>query len=369
MFLIDRRYVRSFDWLSFFILIALCSIGLLFVYSATYKPEQPYSIFFKKQLSGILSGFIIYLFFCAKDYRSLMRFGYFAYFAIMGLLIFTLIKGHVGMGGKRWIDLLFFKFQPAELTKLFFPAFTAYYLYTQNESGTYRFKDFIPILMILGLSFLIILPQPDLGTALILAFSGLILLWLTGIGRRFFIALFCISIIIAPLAWQVLKPYQKQRIFVFLGYGESQKERYQIEQSTIAIGSGGLTGKGYMQGTQNRLQFLPERRTDFIFSVIAEEIGFFGTCTIIFLYMLLFFRLLFVIATIKEPFTQLLALGLVIHIALSTIINVGMVLSLLPVVGIPLPLISYGLSNLWVTFASLGWLNGIAMRRFYMGRD
>ena len=154
---------------------------------------------------------------------------------------------------------------------------------------------------------------------------------------------------------------------MFLGYGDSKKERYQIEQSQIAIGSGGITGKGLLKGTQNKLQFLPESRTDFIFSVIAEETGFLGAMLILILFAILFFQCAWIIVTIKSPFVQLLALGLVLPIIISTFINIGMVMGLVPAVGIPLPFISYGLSNLWVNFASLGWFNAIAIRRFYWG--
>jgi len=347
-------------------MLILACIGLTFIFSATYKPEQPYSIFFKKQLFGVISGLIIYILFCAIDYRTLMRWGYFIYFGVIALLIFTIIKGSIGMGGQRWIDLAFVRFQPSELAKLFFPAFTAYYLYTQEDTICPPFRDFVPILLTMVVSFLLIRKQPDLGTALIVLITGMIMIWLAGITRWFFIILALTCLISAPILWHTLKDYQKQRIFVFLGYGNSQKERYQIEQSKIAIGSGGLSGKGFLQGTQNKLNFLPESRTDFIFSVIAEELGFVGTLSIILLFIILFWRFFVIILSIKTPIVQLLAIGIILHIIISTIINIGMVIGLLPVVGIPLPLISYGLSNLWVVFASLGWFNGIAMRRFYI---
>lgn len=365
---IDRRYIRHFDWISFGITALLCIVSLLFVFSATYRPEIPYSLFFKKQLIGMVSGFCIYLLFCIPHYKTVMRWGYFGYIATLGLLVFTLLKGHVGMGAQRWINLGFIKLQPSELAKLLFPAFATYFFYTQKDSLDFSFKEFLPILGILGLSFLLILKQPDLGTALILLFSALTLFWLAGLNKKFFMygALFVLCT--APLSWKVLKPYQKKRVLVFLGQGDSKKERYQIEQSKIAIGSGGMLGKGFLKGTQNKLRFLPEGRTDFIFSVICEEWGFLRALLVIILYVLLFCRMLWITTHIKNAFVQLLAIGLIIHIILSTIINIGMVIGLLPIVGIPLPLISYGLSSLWVTFASLGWFNGIAMRRFHIGK-
>ena len=367
MFLIDRRYFRYFDWVSFFLVIILTSIGLFFVFSATYKPEQPYSIFFKKQAFGIITGFIIYLACSATDFRALLRWGYFAYFAIIGLLIFTIFKGHIGMGGQRWVDLGFFRIQPSELAKLFFPAYATYYFYTEKDSLSFSFKQFLPVLSILFISFLLIRKQPDLGTALVLLFTGLIMVWLAGINKKFFIYAGIIVLITAPITWHLLKEYQQKRVMVFLGHGDSRKERYQIEQSQIAIGSGGFIGKGLLKGTQNKLQFLPESRTDFIFSVIAEETGFVGALFIIVLFAILFFQLLWIALSIKSPFVQLLALGLTLPIIISALVNIGMVTGLIPTVGIPLPFISYGLSNLWVNFASLGWFNAIAIRRFYWG--
>ena len=367
MYLIDRRYLHSFDWLSFFCMIALSSIGLIFVISSTYSPEVPFSFFAKKQLFGIISGIIIYFFCCAQDYRTLERYGYFMYFITIALLLITIIKGSIGMGAQRWINVGFTKFQPAELAKLFFPAFISYYLFTEHQDITkLKLSNFLPILGVLGASFLLILKQPDLGTALIVLFSGSLLLWLAGLSRKFFITVLLLGCVTAPLLYTSLKEYQKTRIRVFLGAGDSKKERYQIEQSRIAIGSGGLTGKGLMNGTQNTYNFLPESRTDFIFAVIAEEWGFLGALLILLLYSILFLRVFLVIHTIKNFYAQLLAIGLIIHIVLSTIINISMVMGLMPIVGIPLPFISYGVSNLWISFASLGWINSIAMRRFYL---
>lgn len=340
----------------------------MFVFSATYKPEQPFSLFFNKQLFGIISGFLIYTICCIIDYRTLQRWGYFLYFAIIGLLIFTIIKGSIGMGAQRWINLGIIKFQPSELAKLFFPAFFTYYLFTEKNNNL-SLKSCGPILGILAISALLIRKQPDLGTALVIVFLGTMLFWLAGVPKKFFIWSLVIILISAPVTWNFLKPYQKQRITVFFGEGTSQKERYHIEQSLIAIGSGGLTGKGFLKGTQNKFQFLPESRTDFIFSVLCEEWGFLGAITIILLYLLLFLRLFVVIVTIKNFYAQLLASGLILHIAISTIINMGMVMGLLPIVGIPLPFMSYGISHLWITFASLGWFNSIAMRRFYLSSN
>ena len=366
MLLLDRRYIRSFDWVGFALMLIICAMGITCVFSATYKPDYQFSLFFKKQLFGMLSGLVIYFFCCFIDYRTLERSGYFLYFATLCLLVFTIIKGSIGMGAQRWINLGFIKFQPSELSKLFFPSFFSFYLYTERDNLSFDVTNILPILGVLGASFLLIVKQPDLGTGLIILFSGVTLLWLAGLNKKFFLYSFLFFGLATPILWKCLKPYQKKRIEVFLGAGDSKKERYQIEQSRIAIGSGGLFGKGFLQGTQNKLLFLPESRTDFIFAVLAEEWGFAGSCVLIALYTLLFLRCFFIILTIKNFYAQLLACGLVIHIVFSAIINICMVMGLLPIVGIPLPYMSYGISHLWITFASLGWFNGIAMRRFYL---
>ncbi|OGB96769.1 hypothetical protein A3F06_04035 [candidate division TM6 bacterium RIFCSPHIGHO2_12_FULL_36_22] len=346
-------------WPNLLITVIISLVGLLFVFSSTHIIGQSFPIFFKKQVFGLVSGFVIYIFFYFKNYRSLCRWGYFAYFVILVLLLFTIIKGSIGMGAQRWINLGLFKFQPSELARLFLPAFITYFLYTEEESGYFRFSSFWTILFVLGFSCFLILKQPDLGTSLIIGFSGLIMLWYAGIGKRFFVIGILMVSMSAPILYSYLKPYQKKRIEVFLGAGDTKKERYQIEQSKIAIGSGGFLGKGLFKGTQTQLAFLPESRTDFIFSVLCEEWGFVGALLILLLYAILIIRILFAIMCLTSFFAQLLALGLLAPIMLAILINTGMVTGMLPIVGIPLPLMSYGLSHTWITLASLGWINGI----------
>jgi rod shape determining protein RodA len=368
--LIDRRYFRYFDWFSFFITLALVCMGLMFVFSATYQPDRPYSVFFKKQFLGIVSGFVIYFLFCIMDLRRLARWGFWAYVAVLVLLIYTIFGGWIALGGKRWLSLYFIKVQPSELAKLFFPLCVAHYLgeielLSYSEVKHLPIKKFTFPLVLSLISFVLILKQPDLGTALIILFSGLIIFWFIGISREFFLTVALVCILGAPFFWSVLKPYQQQRILVLFGYGDAKKERYQIEQSQIAIGSGGVMGKGFLHGTQNKLNFLPEDHTDFIFSVVCEELGFFGALLVLLLFMLLFIRIILIIGGTQSLFEQIIGIGLLIHILLSFCINLGMVTGILPTVGIPLPLFSYGLSNLWITLASLGGLNNIAIRRFY----
>jgi rod shape determining protein RodA len=370
--MINQRSLRYFDWISFFITLILIGIGLLFIYSSTYKPEQPFSIFFKKQLFGIITGLCFYFFLCFKDLRNFARISYFLYFPILGLLVYTILAGWIGLGAKRWISLYFFRGQPSELVKFFLPIFIAGYFTNQNTKEFSSKKiltltDFFYPLLIIFISFFLIVKQPDLGTGLLILFSGLVMFWFIGIPKKFFIVSGILCVLCIPVFWKILKPYQKNRILVLFGFGNKKTERYQIEQSKIAIGSGGFLGKGFLQGTQNKLEFLPEDHTDFIFSVICEELGFAGALIILLLFSFLIIRLLTIIPQISSFFDQIIAVGLVSHIFLSVCINIGMVIGILPIVGIPLPLFSYGLSNLWITLCSLGWLNNIAIRRFYVG--
>lgn len=363
MLLLNRRYFCYFDWISLSIVLTLCLISLCFVFSTTCKGIE-LSLFFKKQLFGIATGIIIYFICSFIDYQAICRTGYWLYLFTLGLLAFTLVKGSVGMGAQRWISLGVIKFQSSDLAKLFFPMFITYYfLHDVNQTEPKPITYSIP-LAIIGLSFLLVLKQPDLGTGLILLLSGSLMLWFMGLPTKFFMMCTLFVLITAPISWQILKPYQKKRILVFFGEGDRNKERYQIEQSKIAVGSGGILGKGIGKGTQNKLSFLPESRTDFIFSVICEETGFLGALFVITLYILLFLQLIQLIVTISSIYSKLMCFGLMIPIVLSTVINIGMVLDLMPVVGIPLPFMSYGITHIWTSFASLGCINSVTCQRY-----
>lgn len=360
-----QRSLRYFDITNFIVTVLLASIGIIFVWSATYKPEIPYSLFFKKQLFGVITGFIWYFVFTCVDHRTALRAGYIAYYTLLVILVFTLIKGSIGMGGQRWINLGLFKFQPSEIAKVLFPVYAVYTLKNNQLYPPLPQIIFVPLLSMLTLSFLLIRAQPDLGTAFLVLLSGLILCWLAGLSNKFFVWIGLLSICCIPIAHRLLKPYQLQRISVFLGYGETNKERYQIEQAGIAIGSGGIYGKGILEGTQNKLNFLPESRTDFIFAVLCEEWGLIGAIIVLLLYGILFFRSCTIITSLPTFYMQLLTAGLIMPTILATIVNIFMVLGLLPVVGIPLPLMSYGISHTWITLISLGWFQNIARQRLY----
>jgi rod shape determining protein RodA len=361
--MIDRRYLSHFDWLNLALLLILCCLSSFLVLSATYRPDQPFSPFFNKQIFGLASGLLIYFICAGIDYRTCMRWGVPAYLFLIGLLSFTLIKGSIGLGAQRWVSIAGIKFQPSELAKLLFPPTAVAIALHEQLRPRYRFG--LPLLL-LAISAILILKQPDLGTALLVASSGITLLWVIGMPTRALLGLMAIGLIGAPMAWKHLHPYQRQRVLVLLGQGDLQKERYQIEQSIIAIGSGGLTGKGYLEGTQNKLQFLPEGRTDFIFAVFCEEFGFIGALALLCIYALLFIRAFAVLHTIKNRITVWLGVGVLLPLLYATVINTGMVMGLLPIVGIPLPLLSYGITHVWIACASLGCYQSIATRRFFL---
>jgi len=361
IFSFDRRMLLYGDWLNFVLILALSIIGLFSVYSATYRPNIWASTYFLKQLFGVITGIGIYLLVFFMNNKALQRWGAICYYITFALLIFTLIKGSVGMGAQRWINLGIIKFQPSELAKLFFPAFFVTSLMPDTQTGSTA-PRFIPVIGALVLSCLLVLKQPDLGTAVIIFLSGALLLWLANLRTSIFLGALIVGGICAPLGWSHLKPFQKQRILVYFGGGASRHERYQIEQSQIAIGSGGIFGKGYLKGTQNQLSFLPENRTDFIFSVICEETGFVGALTVILLFFLLFLRALYRIKQLPSATSQLMAIGLITPLMIAMVVNISMVIGLLPTVGIPLPFITYGITHLWIGFAGMGWYNNIVTR-------
>jgi len=362
---LNKRRLRYFDWLSFGLVLGLSLVGLLFIFSTTYTPEKPFSFFFKKQFFGLLSGCAIYFFCSFKERRTLLVWGYYGFLGMLVLLCYTIIGGWTGMGAKRWISLYFIRFQPSEVAKLCLPLFIALTLADQKKSQHLSwFKRFKIPLVAIGSTFFLVLRQPDLGTALLILMSGALMLWIAGLPNKFFVIVGLCMVSFAPFLWHGLRPYQQKRVLSLFGYGSVTNERYQIEQSKIAIGSGGLVGKGFLKGTQNRYSFLPEDHTDFIFSVICEEWGYAGAFLVLLLFITFFIRSLYLILSLSSKTEQLVAFGMIVHVILSVITNIGMATGLLPTVGVPLPLISYGLTYLWITLAGLGIIQNFVMTRF-----
>ncbi len=365
---INRKYVKKFDWYFFVILLSINIIGILTIYSST-RPVlfniQPN--FYLKQLFWLVLGIFSLLFFVIFDYTWLKRFAYPIYLCGIALLLFVFMMGKSGMGAQRWLSFGAVTFQPSELFKVMLIIAMSKYL-----SGFKRHLTKLSLLfslLVFGLiPFFLLIKQPDLGTGVVLLFLFFILTLSKGIEKRLMVVIFVVALILIPVLgkniWDGLKEYQKNRIMAFVDPSSDPKGiGYQIEQSKITIGSGMLFGKGYLKGTQGALRFLPEKHTDFIFSVFAEEWGFVGCVVLFSLYLLLFLRGIDTAVKAKDAFGRYLAVGITFMFFIYFVVNVGMVLGMMPVVGKPIPFMSYGGTALLSNFVAAGILINIRMRR------
>jgi len=276
--------------------------------------------------------------------------GYFFYIIILGFLIWASLYGITASGSQRWIDLYFLNLQPSELMKIAIIVCLAKYYHRSQIHNVNNFKNLLFPTIILILPIALVITQPDLGTSILIALTGLVVLWLAGLNIKYFIYSSLVFIISMPFVISFLKPYQKLRILTFfnpdrdpLGAG------YQIIQSKIAVGSGGLTGKGFLKGTQSYLEFLPEKHTDFIFTLFSEEHGFIGSLILLLIYAVIVFRILRIGSFVRSYFSKLFCYGFASAIFIYVSVNMSMVLGLLPIVGSPLPIMSYGGSSMLAT--------------------
>jgi len=366
MFRFDRRLLLNFDWILVISILIIAAMGLANLYSATYTSPSYGTPYVVKQLYYFIIGFGIVAVIISLDYRLLINWNYGFYGIMIFMLLLTLFAGKSITNTQRWLDLGPVNIQPSEPAKLVLVITLASYYYRKDTGKGFTFKELLVPMTLTGIPFILIMKQPDLGTALMFCFVFMSmtlfvkLKWST-IG---ILSGICGSAI--PIAWKFfLKPYQKMRVLTFLDpESDPLKSGYHILQSKIAVGSGLNFGRGYLQGSQVHLDFLPERHTDFAFSVWAEEWGFVGS--IFFLACYFFFVLwgLNIALASKDKFGVLLAFGIVSLIFWQAFINLAMVMGLLPVVGMPLPLFSYGGSSLLTTMAGIGILINIRMRRF-----
>jgi len=286
------------------------------------------------------------------------------YLAGLILLVATWFFG-VGRGAQRWLDLGIFRFQPSEIMKLAVPMMLAWYLHSRLLPPTLR-DVAVALAMIVAPAFLIA-RQPDLGTAMLVAVSGGFTLFLAGIRWRVIASMAGIAVAAAPLLWMGMKEYQRNRVRTFLDPdADPLGQGWNIIQSKIAVGSGGLTGKGWLGGTQSRLEFIPERHTDFILAVFSEEFGFLGVALLLLLYLAVIARGLFVASLARDTYSRLLAGSLALILFVYVIVNGGMVSGLLPVVGVPLPLISYGGTSAVTLLASIGIMMSVYGHRKFI---
>lgn len=362
----DRRLIQNFDWILFLILVLIGVIGVLNLYSATYAlREASGSQIFMKQIYWYLIGFVVLLVMTTFDYYLLERFAWIIYGASIALLIIVLIIGDVRSGSQRWINLGGFSFQPSETAKIAIVIILAKFFNEQRQVSEYRLRDLWRPFLLIAIPSLLILKEPDLGTALVLVIVGFSIFLFMKINWKSLLIMFLAALSAAPFIWFTLKEYQQRRILTFLSPDmDPLGAGYHINQSKIAIGSGLLWGKGFLKGTQTRLHFLPEQHTDFVFSVWAEEWGFVGSVILLLLYLVLVLWGLNIAKNSKEKFGAIIAFGIITIIFWQLIINVCMVTGLLPVVGIPLVLVSYGGSSIISTMAGMGLLMNISMRRF-----
>lgn len=363
----DRRLIEHFDWGLICIVFALSGAGLVILYSAvTAGGSEAQQALFYKQIVWFCGGLFVMTVTLTINYREFERWGPGIYLACVVLLVAVLFMGKIGGGSRRWLAVGPLTIQPSEVAKIGLIIFLARFYSRNATKRGFTLRELIRPAMIISVPFMLIFLQPDLGTALLLLLIAASMTFFVGIEKRSFIFLSCAGGVTGVLAWFFfLKPYQKERILTFLNPDRDPLSAgYHIIQSKIAIGSGMLTGKGFLKGTQNTLSFLPEQHTDFIISVLAEEWGFAGTCTLLIVYAAFLIWGLNIAHKSKDSFGTILTVGVTAMIFWEMFINIGMVMGLMPVVGVPLPFISYGGSSALTTFIVVGILMSVSMRRF-----
>ncbi|MFH1478867.1 MAG: rod shape-determining protein RodA [Candidatus Omnitrophota bacterium] len=359
MEIIKTKKYKGFDWILVICVFVIFMLGLLLLFSSTYPNNIDYV---SRQMMWFLLGVLISVFIINMNYRKIVGIGNIFYFITIFLLVLVLLVGSRRFGAQRWLRIGAFNIQPSEFAKLFITLAIVQYLVTHKTYSSFK-NIAAPLAMIL-VPFVLILKEPDLGTALMFIPIVLILLYTWGVPLKNLCFIMILGFLSCPLGWFFLKEYQKDRLLVFIDPNiDPLGAGYTIIQSRIAIGSGELLGKGWLSGTQNQLNFLAERHTDFVFSVAGEEWGFLGSLLLIFFYYLLIARGIKIAEKAKDPCGKLLAVGLLSIIGIQVIVNLSMTMGFMPVVGIPLPLISYGGSSLLVTLISVALLESIAIHR------
>jgi rod shape determining protein RodA len=344
--------VKNLDFILLFNITLLSIISLFIMYS-TDGGEVLYHT--KSHFIKLLIFFPLMLIISFLNIKFWHITSYFFYLIIILLLILVSIYGLKASGSQRWINLYFIVLQPSELMKIGIILCLAKYYHRLKVDNVNSFISIIVALTIILIPIILVLAQPDLGTSILIASSGLIILWLGGVRIKYFFISFVTFLISLPFIISFLKPYQKLRILTFLDPDRDPLGAgYQIIQSKIAIGSGGLSGKGFLKGTQSYLEFLPEKHTDFIFTLFSEEFGFIGSIGLLIIYAIIIFRIIRIGAISKSNFAKLFCFGFAFAIFIYIVVNLSMVLGLLPIVGSPLPIMSYGGSSMLATMIGFG---------------
>lgn len=361
----SKRILRRIDFVLLFAAAAIVIYGLIIISSATHINTPGEERFWYVQRQGIfaLVNAVLAILFINFDYRGLSQHGSKLYIFNLVILIAVMLFGHAALGAQRWIQIGPVSLQPSEFSKLIMIICMASIL--EDRMGKLNsLQDLIPIVLYVGLPFLLVLKQPDLGTSLVFMaiFFGMVIA--CGMPWKIFTGIIVFAVMAMPLLWQFLKDYQKMRIMVFLDPNvDPLGSGYHIIQSKIAIGSGMLFGKGLFEGTQSQLNFLPENHTDFIFAVVGEELGFVGAVVLLLLYLIVFWRGLTIAKEAGDVFGRLLAVGITSMLAFHVLVNVGMTTGIMPVTGIPLPLMSYGISSLTTNILAIAILLNINMHK------
>lgn len=362
------RKVGYLNWPLVLLLISVAGVGFLMLYSVAGGSFTPWA---EPQIKRFGVGLLVMLIVAIVPIWFWRNISAVAYVITIVLLIFVGLFGSVGMGAQRWIDLGFMRLQPSELMKItLIMLLAAYYDWLPAKRISRPFWVIIPVLLIL-LPTLMVLRQPDLGTSLLLITAGGGMMFLAGVHWAYFAAVLSagIGLVVAVFQsrgteWQLLKDYQFRRIDTFLDpASDPLGAGYHITQSKIALGSGGWTGRGFMQGTQSRLNFLPEKQTDFIFTTLAEEFGFVGGMSLLTLYILITIFCIFTALATRDRFSSLVTLGVALTFFLFFAVNMSMVMGLVPVVGVPLPLVSYGGSAMMVLMVGFGLVQSAHIHR------
>ncbi len=347
-----RDKIFSLDLILFFSVLIIGIISFFAMYS-TDGGEFAYHT-----KSHIVRFFVFFiLFITVSFFRTNFWYNWsiVIYLGILTLLILVKYFGLTSSGSQRWLSLYFLNLQPSELMKVGLILFLAKYYHRISSGDVNRLKFLLSPLVALSVPVILVLTQPDLGTAFLIAAGGTVVIWLAGVQMKFFAYLAAIFLSITPIAISFLKPYQKARILTFLDPSRDPLGAgYQITQSKIAIGSGGLFGKGFLNGSQSYLDYLPEKHTDFIFTLFSEEFGFFGSCFVLTLYILITWRIINVGNLVRDTFGKLYCYSFATAFFIYVAVNMGMVLGLIPIVGAPLPILSYGGSSMMAMMFGLG---------------
>lgn len=371
MVTLGNSRLGSLDWKVLLTIGLIVTVGIATIYSATtHQAGRPSSLYLK-QLVWVGLGVAVFLVTALMDYHAMARYAYVAYAVTVGLLVAVLVIGRVGMGARRWISLGLFDLQPSELAKLVLILVLARYCAERTVKGGLGPAQLLGPVVLVMIPIGLILKQPDLGTGLTLLAIALAMVWLVGIRYQSIVFLGLSVLMFFPFFWHIfwnsLKGYQRNRLLTFVNpSSDPLGTGYHVIQSKIAIGSGGFLGKGFLGSTQSQLNFLPEGHTDFIFAVFAEEWGFVGVVVLLGLYGFLLFWIMETAYKAKDRLGAFLVIGVAAMVVFSLVVNIGMTLGMMPVVGVPLLLMSYGGSSMLTVFAALGLVMNVRLRRFML---